>query len=173
MDHDNEEIPAPLDLGTNAVANLEGLSRNSERYTIEQLIFALNTTTLLTTLNVHFNNYAPTPENNRLIIDPLCRCIANLRQHNPNHPLRTLTIEGGKEVKPFLVAAKQFGIRRLDLCSMRLSVQSLQPVCRDNTYLKELAIIDSSFADEATCDEETAIPQGERQRQYPSFTGPE
>ena len=113
MDHDNEEIPAPLDLGTNAVANLEGLSRNSERYTIEQLIFALNTTTLLTTLNVHFNNYAPTPENNRLIIDPLCRCIANLRSHNPNHPLRTLVIFQAVDdeyvalyLRPLLEAAK-------------------------------------------------------------------
>ena len=64
--------------------------------TIEQLIAALPGTTTLTELRVEFEDYSPTPENNRRIVEPLYRCISNLRLQNEHHPLRKLILCGWK-----------------------------------------------------------------------------
>lgn len=79
--------------------DLGGLSRNEEGFTIEEFITSLQATTTLKDLNVRFDGFTvkSTPEINRLFIEPLCRCITNLRCHNQNHPLRTLHIIGANE----------------------------------------------------------------------------
>ena len=53
----------------------------------ENLIATLKnagTTPSLTNITVGFDCYEATPEKNRLNIEPLCRCIANLRRHIQN-----------------------------------------------------------------------------------------
>ena len=122
------------------------------RFTIDQLIAALEATTTSTRLNVDFEDYESTPENIRRAIEPLCRCIANLRRHNPNHPLRKLRIITAKEynsdvVNQFLVAAKQYGIHHVHLFGSQIPIQSLVEFCRDNTHLKFLHIDHISLFD--------------------------
>ena len=145
----DEEINTPLNLEAYRRINLERLSPDD--IPIEQFIAALQTTTTLTKLSFWFCNYKPTAEKNRRVIEPLCRCIANLRRHNKDHPLRQLQIHLAKRnefchVEQFLVAAKQLGIHHLDLWLSHLSIQSLEEFCRDNSNLKILEIQGSTLS---------------------------
>ena len=134
---------------------------------IEQYITSLQASTTVTSLWVDFRDYEPTPENNRRFIEPLCRCLANLRRYNPNHPLRKLTLSGGDrlrrcgtskvEGKPFLVAAKKFGIFDLEIIGADLPIQSFLEFCRDNSNLKVLEIARTLFIDEEIDEEEPTI----------------
>ena len=133
----------PIDLGAEFHVYLDNLSINIERFTIEQFIASLEATTTLMHLTICFCNYKPTPDNNRRVIEPLCRCIANLRRHNPNHPLRTLRILYANQVNDvdqLLVAAKRFGIHHLVLHESHIQIQSLEEFCRDNSNLKVLKV---------------------------------
>jgi hypothetical protein len=120
-------------------------------FTVEHLIAALQATRTLRYLWVNF--YAceqPTPEKIRGVVEPLCRCIANLRQHNQNHPLRALHVLHAKNVDivdQLLAAAKQFGFHCLFFDLSRLRIQSLVEFCRGNTHLKDLSITKTSFSD--------------------------
>ena len=134
---------APLQLGTRYEIYLHRLSHNAERFMIERIIGALEATSTLMVLTVCFSAYKSTSENNRRVIEPLCRCIANLRRHNPNHPLRTLRIlyaDQVNDVDQLLVAAKRFGIHHLVLHESHLQIQSLEEFCRDNSNLKVLKV---------------------------------
>ena len=135
-----------MDLKDGAV-NLDQLSRNEEGTpTVEQYITALKATKTLKYLKINFDGYEPTPEHHRRVIEPLCRCIANLRRHNPNHRLRTLIIYRSDKVDSdavdlFLVAAKQYGrIRHVTIVQGYLQIQSLVKFCRNNVPLKRLII---------------------------------
>ena len=141
----------PRDVGRHCRLSLGHLALNMEEYTIDQFIAALPATPTLPTLFIMFNVYEPTPENNRRVVDPICRCIANLRRHNQNHMLRTLKISEARNdpnVEQFLVAAKQCGIRHLDLSHSDVSIQSLVEFCRDNGDLKVLEIQDTTLFDQ-------------------------
>ena len=101
-----------LDLGREFRIDLDDLSLN-RGWTINQFIASLEATTTLTKLTIWVSAFESTPDNKRRIIDPLCRCIANLRSHNPNHPLRTLVIFQAVDdeyvalyLRPLLEAAK-------------------------------------------------------------------
>ena len=101
-----------LDLGREFRIDLGDLSLN-RGWTINQLIASLEATTTLTKLTIWVSGFESTPDNKRRIIEPLCRCIANLRSHNPNHPLRTLEIFQAVDdeyvalyLRPLLEAAK-------------------------------------------------------------------
>ena len=134
---DEETYYRLLDLGTEFKLHLGWWApHNHADFTVEQFIASLKATTTLTTLDVNFKNYEPTPENNRRFFEPLCRCIANLRRHNPIHPLRELAIwdadQGNNDVKQILVAAKQIKIQSFGFCNTRLPIRALVELCRDN-----------------------------------------
>ena len=151
MDGEIARRQEPLDFGSNFILSLRDLSSNRAGFTIEQFIASLKATTSLTDLCVDAKwPWRSTPERNRRVIEPLCRCIANLRRHNPNHPLSILKIIDGKldMVEQFLVAAKQFGIHTLDFYRPSLLLQSLAEFCRDNSHLKVLAIFGWALNDE-------------------------
>ena len=121
-------------------------TKEGGRFTIKQLIAALETTTTLTRFGVCFDDYEATPENNRKVIEPLCRCMANLRRHNRNHPLREFEITNAEEshsdsLDLFLGAAKQCEIRDLSFFKSHLRIQSLVEYCRDNTHLQHLTLL--------------------------------
>ena len=154
MNHDNGEINEPLHFGTTTHISLDELAKNTAGFTADQFIASLKATTTLTTIHVTaftnaFSN-ASMHESNRRSIEPICHCIADLRRHNPNHPLRQLDIRYGDQIKPLLVAAKQFGIHQLNIVGIDLSIQSLVEFCRGNTHLKILKIMASTFSDEKT-----------------------
>ena len=149
-------ITVPLDLGRNYTLFLCSLHQNWAGFTTEQFIAALQATTTLTDLCVGCGgDYKSTPENNRRIIEPLCRCIANLRRHNPNHPLRTLDIQSVcyniADQGLLLEAAKQFGIHHIKLRFMGVSIQYLEEFCRDNTHLKVLDMESVTCLDKDEC----------------------
>ena len=151
MDGEIARRQEPLDFGSNFILSLRDLSSNRAGFTIEQFIASLKATTSLTDLCVDAKwPWRSTPERNRRVIEPLCRCIANLRRHNPNHPLSILKIIDGKldMVEQLLVAAKQFGIHTLDFYRPSLLLQSLAEFCRDNSHLKVLAIFGWALNDE-------------------------
>jgi hypothetical protein len=134
----------PYDLDSVHFVSLHNLSYDAEGLFVEQFIASLNATTTLRDLGVLVTYPQSTREINRRVIEPFCRCLANLRGHNQNHPLRKLGIYGAKKhhigaVKKILVAAKQFGIHHLSVESC-LSIQSIGEFCRDNTHLKVLDI---------------------------------
>ena len=143
---------APIDLGKSCRINLYELSCNSERFTIDQFIASLEATTTVTKLSVEFCDYESTPGNYRRVIEPICRCISDLRQHNPNHTLlRKLDIREAQDEAaygPFLVAAKQYGIHHLILSRACLRIQHLAEFCRGNTHLKVMEIYNTSFSDD-------------------------
>ena len=114
-----------LDLGTEFTLFLDDLLNNKLTFTIEKFIAALQSTTTLERLDLWCVGYESTPENNRRVIEPLCRGIANLRHHNSNHPLRHLSIESANHIEiidQFLASAKQFGIHHLATAGMRLPI---------------------------------------------------
>jgi hypothetical protein len=138
-------------LGADFDLYLDNLVHNRGRFTIEQFIAALQATSTLTKLSIWFPPHEPMPGNNRHVVETLSHCIANLRRHNQNHPLRTLGIACWDQVnegKPFLVAAKQFGIHHFVISGKQLSIQSFVEFCRDNTHLKVLEIQFTWFAEE-------------------------
>jgi hypothetical protein len=146
----NAHSSKPLVFEKSYRLDLELLSPN--RIPIEQFIAALNATTTLTELRFCTSwPWKSTSENSRRVIVPLCRCIANLRRNNQNHPLRRLRIEGGNrvdDVERFLVAAKQYGIHHLNLVHTHLPIQSFEEFCRENTYLKVLTMHDTHLIDQ-------------------------
>ena len=146
----------PLALGTDFSIDLRALSNNRSRYTVDQLITALEATTTLTDLRVAFDiSFNPTAENNRRIFTPLCRSIANLRRRNEHHPLKRLELGHAWSCKnsdqngmyldvfeQFLVAAKRFGISHLTLRAVEIPIPFLflLEFCRDNSRLRVLEI---------------------------------
>ena len=138
------------DLGTDYTFDLRNyVPRINQEgfYSLSGLIEALQTTTTLTNLCIE-SDEEPL-QHKRLIIQPLCHCIATLRLHNQHHPLRSLTIfsrskrnsNDGALAESFLIAAKQFGIHSVNIRHMsRISVQGLAEFCRDNESLKVLVL---------------------------------
>ena len=62
-------------------------------FTVEQLVTALEATTTLQELIILNEVYhEPTSEYKSRVMDPLCRCIAQLHRHNQQHPLQKLTL---------------------------------------------------------------------------------
>ena len=134
-----------MELGTLASCDLHHLSCLAN---IEPYIAALQVTTTLTDLEVDISFYQPSHENNRRVVLPICRCIANLRHLNQNHPSRKVTICGLSRIDVadrFLIAAKQYGIQHLILRHTHLPIQSLAEFCRGNTHLKFLCIHSTSL----------------------------
>ena len=154
-----------LNFGTHFCIDLASLSRHATEYTIQQLLPALNATTTLRCLSISFGvagEYDPTPLNNRLFVEPLCRCIANLRLQNGRHRLRTMAFYGVDEdmdynlnsgsfnaMRLLLVAIKQFGIARVTFYSIEsFPITYITDFCRDNHNLKVLDICCVSFSDD-------------------------
>ena len=140
----DEEIARPrnneiVDLGTFFEFDLD----EHESF-VKQFVASLEASTTLMTLEFNGRDFEPTPGNNHRVIKPLCRCIANLRRHNQNHPLRKLVIyhldgpDTDEDFNSILVAAKQYGIHHLKLDNCGLHIQSMVEFCRDNTLLKVL-----------------------------------
>ena len=144
-----------LDLGTEFEFGLTELSDNRERYTVAQLITALEATTTLTELTVFGHRpfpddiYAPRPPSNVQVVEPLCRCVANLRGQNKEHPLNAVKFHkvDSNTVRQFLVALKQFGISHVRFHSAHyFPVNILMDFCHDNSNLKVLELHDITFA---------------------------
>jgi hypothetical protein len=146
-----------LNLETTFQIFLMELANNHEDYTVQQLITALKATTTLTTLWVYGGpaSYEPTPLLYRRVVEPICRCIANLRLQNEHHPLKAVEfsdVESGI-VRQFLVALKQFGIRRVQIRSIEpLPTHILVDFCHDNSNLKVLELHSITFNDEVVAD---------------------
>ena len=149
-----------VDFNTKFTINLHTLSHNGEWFTVEQAITALEATTTLTDLNIDFLHHKPTDQTYREIVEPLCRCISNLRLRNENCPLRRLNLcrvqaHGSRlwlsMFQEFLVAAKKGGIHHLTLKNVHfLPVQSLVEFCHDNNNLKILELQDVFLWDRGT-----------------------
>ena len=66
---------------------------------LEQTITELEATTTNTLLVVTFSlDSKSRPEIDRRAIERLCRCLYNLRNHNPNHPLDELILVDAKKM---------------------------------------------------------------------------
>ena len=155
----------PLALGTDFSIDLRALSHNQARYSVEQLIAALEASTTLTELRVDLgvgNSFEPTAENSRRIVAPLCRCIANLRLQNEQHPLKKLELGKAYSCKnsdqngmylnvfeQFLLAAKFLGISQLTLHTVYIPIptQFLLEFCRENSHLRVLEMDTVHFLD--------------------------
>ena len=148
MSESNNE---PLALGTKFSIDLEALSNNKSPSTVDQLITALESSSTLAELAFDFSRFKPTTEDNRRIVAPLCRSIANLRLQNEHHPLKKMEIrwvewkrsQDGMRLgafNQFLVAAKHFGISHLTLHNVlfTIPVQFILEFCRDNGLLRGL-----------------------------------
>ena len=151
MNVETQGINNELDLGTEFQIDFRSLSRSETSYTVHQLTTALEATTTLTELGLLIEeDFEPGAGNNQsAIVDPLCRCIANLRLQNEHHPLRSLVLVDTVDFlvanglldtfQQFLTAAKQYGIRRLKLFGAHeLPMQVLVDFCRGNNDLKDL-----------------------------------
>ena len=135
------------------------------------------TSTTLTQLTIRSPEvYEPTTDHIRTMVDPLCRCIANLQNsHEGNHPLQTLCLadfslsleqeqpDDGQEERlavfvKFLLAAKLGGIRHLTLCGVYsgLPVEMLVALCRDNTTLQTLDLTHVTFCTYTTPNDDTS-----------------
>ena len=89
----NSRINEPLELGAEACVALGNLVHNRGRFTIDQFIASLQVTTTLTDLSIWFpDDCSKALLNHRRIIEQLCRCIADLRSNNKDHPLNSLQI---------------------------------------------------------------------------------
>ena len=129
----NEEIARrrnnePLELGAEACVALGNLVHNRGRFTIDQFIASLQVTTTLTDLSIWFpDDCSKALLNHRRIIEQLCRCIADLRSNNKDHPLNTLQIYSVSAVyiDQFLVSVKKLGIRQLEVFQTNLPIQPL------------------------------------------------
>ena len=116
-------------------------------FTVEQLVTALEATTMLQELHI-MNEvfYEPTPEYKSRVMEPLCRCIANLRRHSPQHPLQKLILSAkaytdDQTIRPFLEAAKAGGICQVDIESVRnLSAEYFVQFCRNHKTLESLTV---------------------------------
>jgi hypothetical protein len=148
------------------------LSSNKSPYTVEQLITALEATTTLQELAVDFGcSFNPTAENNRRIVAPLYRCIANLRHQNKQHPLKKLELcwrqqnDGENRMRAdvleqFLVAAKRFGISHMTLLVyIPIPIQFLLDFCRENSHLRVLEMAIVHFLDSTAT---VALPPNDR-----------
>ena len=89
------------------------------------------------------------------MVEPICRCIANLRLQNEQHPLQAVEFEyvDSIVVRQFLLAMKQFGIRKVILWSAEpFPIDILTDFCHDNSNLKELELNSITFNDEVVAD---------------------
>ena len=147
---------AALDLGTEFEFDLLTLSNNFDTFTVQQLITALEATTTLTKLTVYNDRDVYQPHFPRLrVVEAICRCLANLRLQNEHHPLQTVEFEDvdAIAVRQFLVALKQFGIRRFVFWSDEpFPIHYLMDFCRDNSNLKVLELQEMQFTGEVATD---------------------
>ena len=141
-----------LDLGTEFFIGLLDLADNRSRYSVPQLLSALNATTSLTELEVFgYSCFVYKPHVHSRVVEPICRCLASLRLQNEDHPLKTIDFDyvHSAVVRQFLVALKQFGILEVKIRQMKsFSVQLLVDFCRDNSNLKVLELESITFTDE-------------------------
>ena len=96
---------------------------------MRQIIETLENTTTITDLILQFVAYKATAEDNRYVVEPLCRCLSNLRQNNPRHPLSRLVIASSGDMERddgladvferFIGAAKFGGVLHLELCRVQ------------------------------------------------------
>ena len=143
-----------LDLGTHFWLHFDALADNQESYTVAQLVTALETTTTLRTLAVSSYSSVTVNVNSPRIVEPLCRCLADLRLQNEHHPLKAIHFHylDSDIVRQFFVALKQFGIPRVLLRSRTFPIRFLIDFCRDNSNLKVLNLKNITFADEDAAD---------------------
>ena len=137
------------------VIDLGALLSGESQLSIEHFTATLETTTTILMLDIVDKKpsfYDPTPDNNRRFFEPLCQCIANLRHSNNDHPLEYIYLAAcldNDAMEQFLIAAKQFGIRRLVIkYALYLSVHILEDFCRNNNNLDNLEQREVSFCDE-------------------------
>ena len=154
------------DLGTQFTLYLQTLTDIT--IAIEQFIVALESSTTLKDLNICFAHYTSTPttaQSHRSIVNPLVRCISNLRRHNAQHPLRGLLLANFMLIEPelsdvleqFLMAAKSFGIYCLKLENVNdLPAPILEEFCRDNHSLEHLILNTVSIS--ASTETTTSMP---------------
>ena len=148
-------------LGTNFVLELGPLADNLADYTVQQVIAALEATTTLTTLfflgrpddfyEDEDDEPPPPPISHRRVLEPLCRCLANLRLQNEHHPLQNIQFFNvdSDVVLQFLVPMKQFGIRNVNFLKVEpFPVHLLMDFCHDNSHLKVLELRYMTFTDE-------------------------
>ena len=143
-----------LDLGTHFWLHFDALADNQESYTVPQLVTALETTTTLRTLAVSSYSSVTVNVNSPRIVEPLCRCLADLRLQNEQHPLKAIHFHylDSDIVRQFFVALKQCGIPRVLLRSRTFPIRFLIDFCRDNSNLKVLNLKNITFADEDAAD---------------------
>ena len=140
----------PLDLGTEFTIFPMELAENRVRYTVQQLISALEKTKTLTKLVVYCDRDCEPPLIHRRIVDPLCRCIANLRVQNEHHPLKEMHFQTNDSdtIRQLLVALKQFGIPKVVFFTMQtFPIHFLMEFCHDNSNLKVLELDIMKFTD--------------------------
>ena len=153
MDSSNDDFT-----GTHFWLKLTTLASNHADFKVRQLVTALNATTTLTELTIiggRYEIYEPPPSHRHRVVEPLCRCLANLRLQNEHHPLQTVKLRYmySDIVRPFLVALKQFGIRQVTFQSAEpFPVHFLVDFCRDNSNLKVLELNSITFNDEVVAD---------------------
>ena len=129
------------------------LAENRASYTIQQLITALEATTTLTELSVDGNRRRREPPPlsiRRVLVEPICQCLANLRLLNEHHPLQEVDFYNVHPdvVRPFLVAFKQFGIHKMIFSHLeRFPIHFLLDFCRDNSNLKVLHLSEMKLTD--------------------------
>ena len=116
-------------------------------FTVEQLVTAVEATTTLRELIIlNEDFYEPTPEYQGRVMEPLCRCIANLRRRNAQHPLTTLSLSASaytddQTIRPFLEAAKKGGIAKIFIQSVRnLNTEYFVHFCRSHKKLKSFKV---------------------------------
>ena len=123
---------------------------------VQQLITSLNATTTLTTLTVcHSSRGVYGPHIQRCVVEPLCRCLANLRLQNEDHPLKAIHFldVNPDVVRQYLVAMKQFGIPKVMCWSVEpFPVRFLVDFCHDNRNLKGLKLNGMTFTDDVAVD---------------------
>ena len=153
-----------LTLGTRFHIDFCKLANNQESYTVAQLITALEATTTLSHLWVLGRHCSSRIEDevihetpsyiHRYVVEPLCRCIANLRLPNGHHPLEAVEFYhiDSDIIRQFLVAMKQFGIRQVSIISAvkPFSANFFVEFCRDNSNLKVLTLDTITFNDEVS-----------------------
>ena len=142
-----------LDLGTQFWLDIG----NQTDITVAQLITALNATTTLTRLVVSCYDSSVNVDSRR-VVEPLCRCLADLRLQNEHHPLKAIHFHylDSDSVGQFLVALKQFGITRvllrLPINRMSFPIHFFMDLCRDNSKLKVLNLKNVTFTGQVAAD---------------------
>ena len=132
--------------------DLKKLADNEASYTIQQLITALETTTILRTLVVDGDPAGRElpPFSQQRVVEPLCQCLANLRLQNEHHFLEAVQFSHVNVdiIRQFLVALKPFGISEVKFHSVEpFPVHCLLDFCHDNSNLKVLQLLFLTITD--------------------------